>query len=61
VRPERRAEVQALLRATARHLAAKERGEEGHFGYMTIQPLDEYGSPKGKPVSILRTIQVEEK
>lgn len=42
--PERREEVRQLLHAAARHLAAKERGEDSHLGFGFLRPLDEGGN-----------------
>lgn len=41
--PERREEVRQLLRATARHLAAKERGRSSQLGFGRVAMLDESG------------------
>lgn len=44
--PERKKEVQSLLRATARHLAAKERGEDSQLGYAKVGHIDQFGDVK---------------
>lgn len=49
---DRRTEVQALLRITARHLSAKEKGENSQMGFGHIRPLDSEGNATGEWKSI---------
>lgn len=55
--PERREEVRQLLRATARHLAAKKRGEDSQLGYASVRPLDAQGNPTGEERRSLGLVQ----